>query len=221
MAAHIANPHRGNLDPDAAEGKKMITKMITGLPEDDKFDMKQENTIEFRDNLEEAANQFCFGNVLHAIPVAHDAGGNIAQTTNLLTEPNLCSTTAVIDFAQNAWGNTNGDFRIDSDGTAETDPVALEQRKRTIFLGLWLKNSLTKEGKKKLMLQKRKFCHYCTGNNANAHEDYGSTIVRIMFEKCDPTKKSGIKTLKMKLGDFTLEEHDQNLTGVLDYAVMS
>ena len=76
--------------------------MITVLSQDDKFDMKQENIIEFRDDLEEAANQFFFGNVLHAIPVVRDAAGNIAENTNLFTKPNLFSAATVIDFTQNS-----------------------------------------------------------------------------------------------------------------------
>ena len=43
----------------------MISKMVVGLADEEKFDMKQENIIEFRNNLEEAVNQFCFVNVLN------------------------------------------------------------------------------------------------------------------------------------------------------------
>ena len=122
----------------------------------------------------------------------------------------------VIDFAQQVWGNTNGDYRIDSDGTAETDPLVLEQRIRTSLLGMWLKNSMTKEGKKKLMLHKSKFRHYCTGANANAYEDDGSTIVRIIWDKCDPSTKSGVNALKSKLSSFTLEDFKQDVLDMLD-----
>ena len=59
MAAFISNPYRGAIDPDAAEEKKMISKMTAGLEDEDKFDMKQENIIEFKDNLEEAVNTYC------------------------------------------------------------------------------------------------------------------------------------------------------------------
>ena len=58
MAAFISNPYRGAIDPDTAEGKKMIQNMTTGLEESDKFDMKQENVVEFKDNLEEAVNTY-------------------------------------------------------------------------------------------------------------------------------------------------------------------
>ena len=103
MTAYIANPCRGVINLDTSEGKKMISNIIAGLSNEDNFDMKQENIIEFRDNMKEAANQFCFGSILYSIPISHDDYGNITQTANLLTEPNLCPTAVVIDFAQNAW----------------------------------------------------------------------------------------------------------------------
>jgi len=168
--------------------------------------MKQENVIEFKDNLEEAVNTYCFGSIVYAIPIEHDDAGVVVSTANLLTEPHLVPLEKVMDFAQQIWGNTDGDFRIDSDGTVETDPLVLEQRMRSSLFGMWLKNSMTKEGKKKLMLHKSKFRHYYTGANANAYEDDGSTIVRIIWDKCDPSTKSGINTLKSKLSNFALDD---------------
>ena len=66
------------------------------------------------------------------------------------------------------------------------------------------------------MLQKTKFRHYHIGTNVNAHEDDGSTMIRIIFDKCDPTTKLGINTLKTKLVIFELEDYDQNAAGILD-----
>ena len=40
MAVFISNPYRGVIDPDTAEGKKMIQKMTAGLDDNDKFNMK-------------------------------------------------------------------------------------------------------------------------------------------------------------------------------------
>ena len=92
MATCVSNPFRGTIYPDTPEGKKMISEMVAGLADEEKFNTKQENTVEFHDNLEEVFNQFCFGNFLHAIPVAHDDNVVVTQTANLLTELNLCPT---------------------------------------------------------------------------------------------------------------------------------
>ena len=48
--------------------------------------MKQKNIADFKESLEEAANTFCFGKVLHAIPLAHNTDGSVATSANLLTE---------------------------------------------------------------------------------------------------------------------------------------
>lgn len=68
---------------------------------------------------------------------------------------------------------------------------------------MWIKNTLTKEGKKKFILQKAKFRHYCDGNNA--HEDDGATIARLIFDKCDPSTKYGIDSIKSELSNFFTE----------------
>lgn len=216
MAASISNPCRGNVDPDTMEGKKMIAKMTAGLAEEDKFDLKKENIIEFKDNLEEAANAFCCGCVMHAIPTEHDDEGNILNAANLLAETNQVTLGQVMDFSRQIWGNEDGDHAIDSGGTAETDVVVLNQRIRTSLLGMRIKSSSTKEAKKKLMLQKEKFRHCYAGNNANAYEDCGSTMARIIFSECDPSARLGVNSLKAELSDFTLKDYDQDASDMLD-----
>ena len=99
MAAYISNPYRGAIDPDTMKGKKIIAKMTAGLSEEDKFDIKRENIIEFKDNLEEAVNVFYYGCVVYAVPIEHDEDGNITETANLLTETNQCTLEKVMDFS--------------------------------------------------------------------------------------------------------------------------
>ena len=67
MDACVSNPYRGAIDPDEIEGKKIIGKMIEGLSEEDKFDLKNENIVEFKDSLEEDSSDFCYGSVECAI----------------------------------------------------------------------------------------------------------------------------------------------------------
>ena len=101
------------MDPGTPEGKQIISKMVAGLADEEKINMKQENIVEFRDNIENAVNHF-FGNALHTILVAHDDNGVATQTENLLIEPNLCPTQLVVYFSQQVWGNADGDSRINS-----------------------------------------------------------------------------------------------------------
>ena len=41
-------------------------------------------------------------------------------------------------------------------------------------------------------------------------------MIRIIFSKCDPSTKSGIKTLKTDLSSFRLGDHDKNLPDITD-----
>ena len=147
-ATNKTYPCRGEIDPNTIEGKKMIGKMIGGLAEEDKFDLKNENIVEFKDTLEEAVNNFCYGSAAHVVPVEHDEDGTLIQTANLITEPNLCPLDKVMDFAQQTWSNDSGDHKIDSDGTAESDVVVLNQRIRSSPLGMWIKIHSRKKQRK-------------------------------------------------------------------------
>ena len=212
--ANIANPYRGLIDPDDADGKKMIFKMTKGLDESDKFNLTSKNIGDFRDEVEEAAHTFCFGSVLFNIPISYDVDGDVLDTRNLVTEPNAVSKEDVQDFASRVWGNVDGDHIIDSSGDLEQDPVLLQQRIRSSLFGQWIKNSLTKEAKKKLLLKKALFRH--TYNDDTGYEDDGTTMLRVIFDKCDPTTKSGINNLKARLSDFKLADHKQDVPEMLD-----
>lgn len=89
--ANIANPYRGLIDPDDADGKKMFFKMTKGLDESDKFNLTSKNIGDFRDEVEEAAHTFCFGSVLFNVPISYDVDGDVLDTRNLVTEPNAVS----------------------------------------------------------------------------------------------------------------------------------
>ena len=64
--------------------------MIVGIDEEDKFDIKQSNIIEFKDRVEEVKNTFCYGSVLHTIPITYYDDGDVTEIANLLSEPHLC-----------------------------------------------------------------------------------------------------------------------------------
>ena len=192
----------------------MIFKMIKGLDDEDKFDMTSKNIGDFRDQVEEAAHKFCFGSVLFNMPASHDKDREVLQTGNLFTEPNAVTKGEVLDFSGQVWGNIDGDHIIDSSGDLEQDPVLLQQRIRSSLFGQWIKNSLTKEAKKKLLLKKALFRH--THNDDTGHEDDGTTMLRATFDKCDPTIKSGINNLKARLSEFKLADHKQDVPEMLD-----
>ena len=127
MANLISKPYYRVINPDNPNGKKMIAQMIASLEDEDKFDLSQENIIYFKDNLEEAVNTFYFSMVVHAILIKYDTAGTVLQTMNLLIEPNLCPLSAVLNFTQQIWGNTDGDHIINSNGIVETNTRVLQQ----------------------------------------------------------------------------------------------
>ena len=66
------------------------------------------------------------------------------------------------------------------------------------------------------MLQKNKFRHFCTGDNANTSKDDGTTMIRIIFSKCDASTKSGVDSLKSELSIFVLDDYEGNAPEMLD-----
>ena len=77
----------------------------------------------------------------------------------------------------------------------------------------WLKKASSKDAKKKLNLDKCLFRHCCNGN---ACEDDGSTIVCALFDKVNPTTRSGVNTLKNELNLFSLKECNDSVPQMID-----
>ena len=115
----------GAIDSDSAEGNEFISQMTTDLDEDDKFYLKQENAVDFKENLEETGSEFCYDSIAHSIPSSHGTEGSAPETNDLLNKPNECSLGAVVDFVQQVWGNYDADFLIYSNHTLETEPITL------------------------------------------------------------------------------------------------
>ena len=78
----------------------MISKIIAGLSDDSKFNVKKENIMEFKDYLEEAMNTYWSEIVVFIAPAEYDTEGNATWTANVLNGLNYCSLIMVIDFAQ-------------------------------------------------------------------------------------------------------------------------
>jgi len=119
----MANPYRADIDINTAEGRKLWNKATEGLDLDNCYDLSQEKIHDFKEALDKANSKFAWGGVINAIPLSHDAQGQVLETASLLAEPNRISMEQVIDFAEEIWGNTNGDRRIDMN---ETDPIMLQ-----------------------------------------------------------------------------------------------
>ena len=66
------------------------------------------------------------------------------------------------------------------------------------------------------MLKKSLFRHRYRDDQGGSYEDDGPTMLRIIFDKCNPTTKAGVNTLKSKLTKFTLKDYDDNVPEMLD-----
>ena len=99
MVALMSNLYRGIINPDDANGKKIIIQMTASLADEDKFDLKQENVFDFKENLKEAVNTYYYSIVINTILIEYNNQGNMLETANLLTEPYLCSLTTVLEFS--------------------------------------------------------------------------------------------------------------------------
>jgi len=64
-----------------------------------------------------------------------------------------------------------------------------------------------------LNLDKHLFRHYYDNNT---FEDIGRMIVKIIYNKADPTTYSGINSLKNELNVFNLKNYNSNVAQMLD-----
>ena len=124
--ANIANPCRGNINPDDSDRKKMIFKMTKVLKGEDKFDLTSKNISDFRDHVEEAAHKFSFGFVLFNITTFHNDDRAVIETVHLVAVINVVTKGHVLGFSSQVWGNDDGYHMIDSNDDPEKDPVVLQ-----------------------------------------------------------------------------------------------
>ena len=53
-------------------------------------------------------------------------------------------------------------------------------------------------------------------DNGSGYEDDGPTMLRVIFDKCDLTTKSGVNDLKSNLSEFNLADHKQDMPKILN-----
>ena len=207
----MANPYRGNIDVSTDRGFKLWDKATKGLPDKEKYDLSQAKIKNFKAALDEACNTFHWGTIIQAVPLTHDAEGNVTQSANLLTQSSQVTTQIIRENAQQIWGNTNGDHVID---TTEADPQVLQQRVRSSMISAWLKNSLTTSAKQKLALKSELYRHYNPIDGS--YEDDGATMIAIIFDTANPSTTVGVSNLKSKLMQVNLSDYNQNVKNMLD-----
>ena len=78
----------------------------------------------------------------------------------------------------------------------------------------WIKNSLNKHAKKKILLKKDLF-RYAYHDNSGCEDD-GTTKLRIIFDKFDPIAISGLNNIKARLSEFKLVHHNQDVPEILE-----
>ena len=134
--------------------------------------------------------------------------GQGAVTKSLATNPKGITIEQVVRSAQLTW----------SDGAATgtvvitTDAAIMQKRIRSSMIGKWIRNLLTKQGKRKLMLKKKKFQYK---NADGSTEDDGPTMFKLIYDMVKPATRAGLSSLKLKMTKFKLSDYGEDITEML------
>ena len=201
----ITNPYFKDIDLETSDGIKLFTKAIEGPKElTDKFDMSQSTVRAFRKRAIKASKNFNWGKVVSSI----DNGAG--EAVNLLTGYSKLSITNVVSAAHKTWGIVNSGDMISEAGITEAD---VQRRIRSVIIARWCRASMTSAAETRLDLDESKFQYeYASG----AIEDDGPTMLKIIFDRVNPSTRIGVKHLEQELENITLGDFDQDVIGMLD-----
>ena len=201
------NPYRINIDLSDADSRKLFHKAIKGIDEPDKFDMIGSGINKFIAEAEEANQNFYWGKPFNQVQLVGRTRNQII-TKSLFLDPTELTLEQVTANAQRYWLGENDNHLI----VTENDPNIMQERIRASMSGKWIKNSLTKSAKRKLMLKKKLFQFK---NADGTIEEDGPLMYKVIYDKCNPSVRAGVMDLKNLLANFKLRDYNYDVPNML------
>ncbi len=211
----VLNPYARLLDlTDTGDGKLFKTA-TTGSKT--KFDLTNDPTSaeSFKILMEEASNEFAWGQGVNAHPVEWNDDGEVTRTVHLLKDFRKVTIAEVVRGSGVRFGCT---FDADNDDihdftmTDTDDNLDNIVRVKLTMIGLWLKNSLSEEGLKAINNDKDKFEY--TNTDFTVATD-GAALLVIILKKIMPTTKVGVSIMKTELMTMTPASFNGDITKMI------
>ena len=203
------NPYSQTINLKDKTGLSLFREACKGLDDDDKVDLTIENAKAFKEEVDRAAADFCWGTICSDIP--NDAGKGI----DLLDDYKNLKLTNVKNFANVTWGCTTGDNKIPAPPTDGSFTAELQQRQiRSTMMAKWIRKSVKKPDQKTLDLSKKLF-QYKHSVRKTIEED-GPLMLKILYDRINPSTRVGVRNLITNLFKFNLKDYNQDVPKMAD-----
>jgi len=136
----VTSPYKLPLDLRTREGQNLYASATRGLQTSEKYDLTVASASDFSYSVQEAANSYYWGPIVHAIPVQWNSDGEIINTRSIINEPDQVRIENVIRNAETIWGG----YRFVDESVL--DERILLMRMKSTMISRWIRNSLTHEG---------------------------------------------------------------------------
>ena len=191
------------LDLYTYEHLKLYKKSIVGLPKSDKYDLNRSNWTDFYQELEDAVSIFELKSAVFIV-ASRNVGHAPTEVKNIILSypPNI---KIIVDpHFETLWSDNSGsDLGHPPTANyaaglyeASKQAVISKQRLRSKMLGLWIKNYLTTNTKRKL----RAFKYAYTFNA----QDYGAATLFVIVKMVCPDTRAGCLDIKYKLENINM-----------------
>ena len=208
----LTNPYKIDFNLETTKEHRQLFNLATkGLDDDDKFDLSLKKSKDFMEEVEEANQQFAWGPAFNAITITpgnSTRSGQGAVTKSLATEPKSITLEEVVRNAQRIWSGGATNNRVAS----TTEDRITQMRIRSSMIGKWLRNSLTKQGRRKIMLKKKKFQYV---NTDGSTEDDGPTMFKLIYDMVKPNTRACVSSLKSRMTTYKLSDYGEDVTEML------
>jgi hypothetical protein len=216
MTTYHANPYHGNINPSETTGLKLFQSATKPRDEADKLSCKISTSQEFIDAMKEDSRNFGWGLLIDTVTDGVDLLSITSdfEVLNLEMVRNHMSDTFYDDggaLIPEGYTDMNA-FAIDP-AADPTDRPVFFNRVRANMIGQRILGSLNKHAIATLKTKRR--LYEWTQPDGVCYLD-GPVMLQILIEKCKPSTRVGVSTLKTKIRAAKLANFGYNVGDMLD-----
>ena len=213
------DPYAGDINPAESDGRKLFLAATKEKDDEKKFTVKQDNAKLFMEAMMHDSNKFCWGELVHSVPVARN------ETLSIFRDIRKLKLDFVLLQAKKTWNSwttlysstvpkESSDFEvinIDPENDVTDKPIFF-RRVRSKMIWQRLLGSLSPASENALMARKHLFrWKKPTGD----YEYDGPTALFLVLESVNPNTRVGVARLKQKLRETRLGGYNHNVRDML------
>lgn len=216
MTTYFANPYHGNINPSDSTGLKLFQAATKPRDDADRLSCKLTTAQEFVDAMKEDSQNYGWGLLIDTVSDGTDLLSilNHFDTIDLDLVRNHMSDTFYDENGEAIPDDYKAMVAFDIDPANEEDHQAIFFRRvRSNMIGQRIQSSLTKAALKSL--KTKRHLYEWTQADGTCYLD-GPVMLQILLQKCKPSTRVGVSSLKTKIRNHKLANFGYNVVDMLE-----